>query len=67
MVNMCTEVKACPFGHLGSRDYVIQVEMYDVGVIYLSASSNCWKSNLIFYEKNSAVVLTLKFWLYMGF
>lgn len=41
MVNMCMEVKACPFDHFVSRDYVIQVEMQDGAVMYLPTSSNC--------------------------
>lgn len=41
MVNMCIEVEACPFDRLGSRDCLIQVEIHDVGVIYLPTSSNC--------------------------
>lgn len=41
MVNMCVEAKACPFDHLGSREYLTQVEMHDAEVIDMSTSSNC--------------------------
>lgn len=67
MVNMCIEVKACPFDHLSSRDYTIQVEMHDAGVIYCLLPPTAESQTSLFREKISAVVLTLKFWLYMGF